>query len=133
MARRGVARAGAELTGGGQAAAATSALVLQASVSCSGKWDGATRPHVLGGLTELVRAKYFVSMKPDVWGNTNDVFLSPVLLLPPAITDKFSLRDKDRLNQGPKLGKDAGVCKPRLLNLSPETVSLGTQFGNGSL
>lgn len=91
MARRGVARAGAELTGGGQAAAATSALVLQASVSCSGKWDGATRPHVLGGLTELVRAKYFVSMKPDVWGNTNDVFLSPVLLLPlPSQTSSVS-------------------------------------------
>lgn len=91
MARRGVARAGAELTGGGQAAAATSALVLQASVSCSGKWDGATRPHVLGGLTELVRAKYFVSMEPDVWGNTNDVFLSPVLLLPlPSQTSSVS-------------------------------------------
>lgn len=66
-------------------------------------------------------------------GDTNDVFLSPVLLLSPVITDKFNLRDMDRLVQDPKLGKDGGVCKPRSLNFSPETVSLGTRFGNGNL
>lgn len=45
-----------------------SAPALLASVSCSRKWDSATRLHVLGGLSELVCAKHLVSMELDIWG-----------------------------------------------------------------
>lgn len=46
---------------------------------------------MLGGLSELVHAKHLVGVELDMGGNINDLFSSPVLLLSPAVADKFNL------------------------------------------
>lgn len=87
----GPAWSGAELTDGARLLRPHSAPTLWSSASRSRKWAGAPRPHMLGGLSELVHAKHLVGVELDMGGNINDLFSSPVLLLSPAVADKFNL------------------------------------------